>query len=307
MQHDTGWRVKVALAFLIVYIVWGSTYLAIRIGVAELPPALFAGARFVLAGVIMAIYARLNGHRFPTQWREWKIILIVGGLLLVGGNGLVVWAEQWVPSNQTALIIAVVALWIAWFGTMGSQGQSLSNRVKLGLAIGFGGVAMLVMPGGEFSVQYLWAQLALIVATVFWAAGSVYGKRQKPATHPLMASAMQMLFSGVVFLLIGLALDEPARWHLTESGMLSILYLAVFGSCFAYSAYQWLVHEVSPSALGTYAYINPAVAVVLGWWWLDESLTPFKFAAMFVILSGVALVTWRARRVPTAQVAKEVL
>lgn len=307
MQHDSGWRVKVALAFLIVYIVWGSTYLAIRVGVADLPPALFAGARFVLAGVMMAIYARAMGYAFPTQRREWKIIMIVGGLLLVGGNGLVVWAEQWVPSNQTALIIAVVALWIAWFGTMGGQGQALSARVKLGLAVGFGGVAMLVMPGGTFSAEFLWAQIALIAATVFWAGGSVYGKRQKPTTHPLMSSAMQMLFSGVIFVIIGVALDEPARWQWTESGLISTLYLAVFGSCFAYSAYQWLVHEVSPSALGTYAYVNPVVAVVLGWWLLDETLTPFKFAAMLVILSGVALVTWKSRPSVKGVVAKEVV
>ena len=291
MQHDSSWRWKVIIAFAAVYIIWGSTYLAIRVGVQQLPPALFAGARFVTAGILLALYARWSGQKFPTHWREWRTIAITALFMLVGANGLVVWGEQWVPSNQAALIVATTALWLAGFGTLGAHGQKLEPRTVLGLSVGFFGVAMLMMPERGFSLEHFGAQFAVLAACPLWAAGSMVAKRGQLTTPPLMVAAMQSLVAGLVFCGIGFPLGEAARWSGSTEALAALAYLIVFGSCFAYAAYIWLLHEVSPSVLGTYAYINPLVAVVLGWLVLEETLNTNQLAGMVVILLGVLLVS----------------
>ena len=291
MEHDAAWRTKVIIAFAAVYVIWGSTYLAIRVGVQHLPPALFAGFRFVLAGILLALYARSRGQKFPTRFHEWRTIAITALFMLVGANGLVVWGEQWVPSNQAALIVATTALWLAGFGTLGSSGQKLGPRTVLGLAVGFFGVAMLMMPEQGFSLEHFGVQLAVLAACPLWAAGSMVAKRSQLTTPPLMVAALQSLFAGLVFCGIGFPLGEAARWSWSPQAITSLAYLVVFGSCFAYAAYVWLLHEVSPAALGTYAYINPLVAVVLGWLVLQETLSGKQLAGMVVILLGVMLVS----------------
>lgn len=291
MHHDARWRLNVAVAFAAVYLIWGSTYLAIRIGVQELPPALFAGARFVTAGLLLALYARLSGQKFPRAGREWRTIAVAAVFMLVGANGLVVWGEQWVASNQAALLVATTALWLAGFGTLGSQGQRLTRRTLLGLSIGFVGAATLLLPQDGFIFEHLGGQLAILTASLSWSAGSIYVKRWKPATPPLMSAAMQSLTAGLILGTLGLGLGEAERWVWTPNALLALAYLIVFGSCFAYAAYVWLLHTVSPAALGTYAYVNPVVAVILGWLILDESLSAVQIGGMVVILLGVVLVT----------------
>ncbi|MEO7558124.1 MAG: EamA family transporter [Gammaproteobacteria bacterium] len=284
-------RLKIGLAFLTVYLVWGSTYLAIRIGVADLPPALFAGARFIASGVAIGIYARYRGIAFPDSWREWKLITVVGVLLLVGANGLVVWGEQWVPSNQAALIIATTALWIAGIGTLGPRGEALTRQTMLGLAVGFVGVAVLMFPHGqELSISHMAGQLAIMLSALLWASGSIYGKRQPSAVPPLMAAAMQMLVAGFILCGIGLAAGELSRWTWTLSGSGALAYLIVFGST-TYAVYIWLLHTVTPAQLGTYAYANPVVAVALGWWVLGETLSIGQGLGILIILAGVLLVS----------------
>jgi drug/metabolite transporter (DMT)-like permease len=289
--HDTTWRWKVIVSFSAVYIIWGSTYLAIRVGVQQLPPALFASTRFIVAGTLLALYARLNGQKFPTHRREWRTIAITALFMLVGANGLVVWGEQWVPSNQAALIVATTALWLAGFGTLGSHGQKLAPRTTLGLAVGFFGAAMLLLPDNGFTLDHFWAQLAILAACPSWAAGSMYAKRSRLATPPLMVAALQSLVAGIVFCGFGLSAGEAVRWSWSPPAMAALAYLIVFGSCFAYAAYIWLLHEVSPAALGTYAYINPLVAVALGWLLLQEALSAKQLAGTVVILLGVMLVS----------------
>jgi drug/metabolite transporter (DMT)-like permease len=284
-------RYKTAIAFLIVYLVWGSTYLAIRIGVADLPPALFAGVRFIVSGILLGLYARLSGLAFPQSLREWKMITVVAVLLLVGANGLVVWGEQWMPSNQAALIVATTALWIAGFGTLGSQGEPLTWRSGAGLALGFLGVVMLLLPRfTEFRPHYVWAALAILLSSLLWASGSMYSKRQRPSTAPLMAAAMQMLVGGFILSMIGFVSGETAAWQWTLDGMVALGYLIVFGAV-AYAAFVWLLHNVTPAQLGTYAYVNPVVAVLLGWAVLGERLDLLQMMGMLVILSGVVLVS----------------
>ncbi|MHB8536065.1 MAG: EamA family transporter [Sulfuricaulis sp.] len=291
MKHDPTWRWKVITAFAAVYIIWGSTYLAIRIGVQHLPPALFAGARFAIAGTLLALYARWSGQKFPAALREWRTIAITALFMLVGANGLVVWGEQWVPSNQAALIVATTALWLAGFGTLGTHGQKLGPRTVLGLTIGFFGTAVLLLPAQGFSLEHFGAQLAVLGACPLWAAGSMVAKRGRLTTPPLMVAAMQSLVAGLAFGILGFASGESTNWQWSPHALAALAYLIVFGSCFAYAAYVWLLHEVSPSALGTYAYINPLVAVVLGWLVLQETLSAHQLAGMAVILIGVILVS----------------
>jgi len=291
MPQNRAWRLKVIAAFAIVYVVWGSTYLAIRVGVATLPPALFAGVRFLAAGLLLAAYARLTGKQFPRRRREWITITVAALLLLVGANGLVVWGEQWVPSNQAALIVATLALWLAGLGALGPQGESFSRRRLTGLLTGFAGVVVLMWPTDGFVLEHFSAQLAILLAALSWAGGSIFMKRRRPSTPPLMAAAMQSLVAGVLLGTIGFAAGEAGRWTWEGNALFALLYLVVFGSCIAYAAYLWLLHEVSPAALATYAYINPAVAVMLGWWLLGESLNGAQMAGMLVILLGVLLVS----------------
>ena len=292
-------RLTTLIAFATVYLVWGSSYLAIRIGVADLPPALFAGVRFICAGILLGTYARLRGQAFPTARAEWKTIIVVGLLLMAGGNGLVVWGEQWVPSGLTALIIASVALWIAYFGTLGPQGEALTPRAIGGLILGFSGVTVLLAPSGvEFSFAQLRGEVAVAVAAMLWAAGTIYARRRRPRTPALMSAAMQMFSGGVILCALGLLNGEATRWVWTLHGILSLTYLTVFASCLAYSAYVWLMHAVTPAQLGTYAYVNPAIAVVLGNWLLQESLSRREITGMLIVLAGVVLVTTAPRRAP---------
>lgn len=291
MPPNRAWRLKVIAAFGTVYIVWGSTYLAIRVGVATLPPALFAGSRFLVAGVLLALYARLIGQQFPYARREWITIAVSAVFLMVGANGLVVWGEQWVASNQAALIAATVALWLAGLGALGPHGESFSRRRLVGLLLGFAGVAVLMWPADGFVLMHFGAQLAILLAALSWAAGSIYMKRRQPATPPLMAAAMQSLTGGALLTLLGLVNGEAAQWAWEPRPLMALAYLIVFGSCFAYAAYVWLLHEVSPTALGTYAYVNPAVAVLLGGAFLGESLSSLQMGGMVVVLLGVLLVS----------------
>ncbi len=307
MPAPANWKLRVALAFATVYLVWGSTYLAIRVGVAGLPPLLFAGTRFVAAGVLLTLYALARGQRLPKDPREWRLIAVTGLLLLGAANSLVVWGEQWVPSNEAALIAATTALWLAGLGALGRRGHRLSGATVAGLLVGLAGVGLLLTPRAPAglapeTLDRFGGQLAVLAATLCWAAGSIYSKQARPATAPLLAAGLQSLIAGSVLCLLGLAAGEAPRWDWQAPRSLAALaYLVVFGSCLAYAAYVWLLHAVRPSVLGTYAYVNPLVAVVLGWWLLDETLDALQLLGMLVILLGVALVGRAdARRAPTA-------
>lgn len=291
MPAERLWRAKVIAALAIVYLVWGSTYLVIRIGVAELPPALFAGMRLAIAGLLLIAYARWRGQPMAQARSDWRSLLITAVLMLVLANGLVVWGEQWLPSNQAALLVTTAALWIAGLGALGPNGHALAPRILVGLTVGFVGAALLLVPAGPIVYDHFTAQAAILVASLSWAMGSIYMKRARPTTPPLMFAGWQSLIAGVLLCGIGVFAGEVPRWVWTPSAIAALAYLIVFGSCLAFAAYIWLVHEVSPAVLGTYAYINPLVAVVLGWWLLDESLGELQIAGMVITLAGVLLVT----------------
>ena len=287
---------NIGIALLTVYLVWGSTYLAIRFGVEVTPPYLFASLRFIAAGAILLAFARITGLAWPTSRADWRVITITAILLLVGANGLVTWSEQWVASNQAALMVATSALWMAGFGTLGAQGERLSGLTWTGLLTGFFGVAVLMGEGLLTHSAPVGAYVALLISPVLWAAGSIYGRRHPQQCAPLMTAALQMLIAGVLMAGVGVVTGEPERWRWNGQSWAAWAYLTVFGSCIAYGAYYWLVHNVTPALLGTYAYVNPAIAVLLGAWLGGEHLSPTQLVGTAVILAGVVAVTLGQRR-----------
>jgi drug/metabolite transporter (DMT)-like permease len=296
MTGEARQRLQFIAAFAIVYVVWGSTYLAIRIGVADLPPALLAGARNFSAGAALMLFAWWRTGMAPWRSPDWAIAVPVGLAMIALANGFTTWGEDWVPSNQAALISVCSALWTAWFGTFGEHGHPLTRRARVGLAIGFIGALLLLMPGHGFSFQHLGAQLLIFVATISWAGGAMWGRHKRPSTPPLMLASMQMLTGGTALLAVGFATGEASQWQWTVRGVGSVAYLAVFGSILSYTTYIWLVRHVTPDKLSTIAYVNPLVAVVLGWLVLGETLNGWQFVGMFVLLFGVVLINTPAHK-----------
>jgi drug/metabolite transporter (DMT)-like permease len=294
MTGEARQRLQLVLAFAVVYIVWGSTYLAIRIGVADLPPALLAGARNTSAGLVLMLFAWWRTGMAPWRSPDWKIAVPVGLAMIALANGFTTWGEDWVPSNQAALISVCSALWTAWFGTFGARGHALSLRAKTGLGIGFIGAVLLFVPGHRLSFEHLGAQLLILVSTVSWAAGAMWGRHKDPQTPPLMLASMQMLTGGTALLAVGFATGEASQWQWTVKGVGAVAYLAVFGSIMSYTTYIWLVRKVTPDKLSTIAYVNPLVAVILGWLVLGETLNEWQFGGMIVLLFGVLLINTRA-------------
>src|SRR2546426_12433917 len=266
-------RGKALVAYLVVCIVWGSTYLAIKVGVGELPPFLFGGLRFLMAGVLLLGVALALGDQLPRQLSDWRTQGIVGLLLLGGGNALVVWAEQYTGSGTASIFVVTVALWMAFFDAIipGGSGE-LGWRVIAGLILGFLGTGLLVGANpAEILHADLRGPLALTCASASWSLGSVYSKRHKTNTSPYIGAALQMLAGGGAVALLGTALGEWGRWHLTAKGAGAVAYLVLFGSILGYSAYTYALRHASPTIVGTYAYVNPVIAVLLGW--LDRKST----------------------------------
>lgn len=284
------------VALASVYLIWGSTYLAIGIGVAVMPPYLFAACRFVAAGLILLLLCRALGYALPATGRDWRTIFLTSLLLLVGANGLVTWSQQWVASNQAALIVATAALWTAGIGSLGPRGEKLAALTWGGLVLGFAGVAVLVGEGLFTGAAPLGAYSALTLSPLLWAIGSIHARRNPQGCPPLIAAALQMLMAGAVMAGIGVALGEPARWQTSPRALAALAYLVVFGSCIAYGAYYWLVHQISPALLGTNAYVNPAIAVLVGATIGGEVLSPMQMAGTGVILVGVLIVIAGQRR-----------
>ena len=282
-------RGKALVAYLLVCVFWGSTYLAIRVGVGELPPFLFAGLRFFIAGAILFAGALAFGDRAPRRPVDWRTLVIVGLFLLAGGNAFVVWAEQYTPSGVASIFVVTVALWMAFFDAIVPGGSDdLNWRVVTGLALGFLGTTLLVGASPRAILHAdLRGPIALTSASAFWSLGSVYAKRHPTETSPYMGAAVQMLAGGVAVTLLGTVLGEWRAWHLSARGVGTIAYLVVFGSIVGYSAYAYALRHASPTIVGTYAYVNPVIAVLLGWLLLKESVGARTFAAMGLILGAV--------------------
>ncbi len=286
---------RVWAALLTVYVVWGSTYLAIREAIRTIPPLLMSSTRFLIAGGLLYAVAGRRGDRVGDRprWPQWRSALVVGGLLLFMGNGGVTWSEQYVPSGITALLIATIPLWMVVVGRLVFR-ERLGVREAMGVAVGFGGIVLLVLGtgtgGGHLDPRGV---VGCLVAATCWATGSLYSRRAALPARPLVSTAMQMLAGGVFLAIVGVATGElgdvhPSRISLTS--LLGLAYLIVFGSLLAFSAYVWLLRNARLSLVATYPYVNPIVAVFLGWAILSEPVTLTTVLAGGVIVVAVALI-----------------
>jgi len=287
-------RGRITAAFAALYIIWGSTYLAILYAIETIPPLLMAGVRFLIAGSILYLWSMARSPRRPTR-AEWKSQAIIGACLLLGGNGAVVLAEQMVPSGITALLIAVTPCWMVLIDWKWNHSARPGLRTVLGLVLGFGGIALLIGPG-VFTGEGLrpLGVIILMFGSLAWSTGSIYSKRAPAPPAALLSVGMQMLCGGTMLVIVGLAMGEAGRLDfagITLKSILALVYLITFGALVAYSAYVWLLRVVSPARVSTYAYVNPIVAVLLGWAFAGELLTVRMGAAAAVIIAGVALIT----------------
>lgn len=296
-ERTTRNTLLLVAAFAAVYLIWGSTYIAIKFAIETLPPFLMAGSRFLMAGAILYVIARFSDNYEKPTWKQWRTSLVVGTLLLLCGNGGVVIAQHYIPSSLAALLVAIEPMWIVLLNWLMLKNERPSFKVVLGILLGFVGVYLLIGNGVSFDGSGL-GQLfgaGLVIAAAFcWAGGSLYGLRAPSAKSPVLASAMQMLAGGAVLFLVGSATGEWTRFDLTNASTNSIfafLYLVVFGSIIAFTAYSWLLQHASPAIVSTYAYVNPVVAVLLGWALANEKLNTQMLFGAAVIIGSVALIT----------------
>ena len=295
-------------AFAVVCVVWGTTYLFIRIALETIPPLLLTGVRFTAAGLIMMLIAKLRGETIPRDFRTLANLAFVGFLMVGVGNLSVVWAEQWVPSGLAALLVATAPFWMAIIEAFRTGGERVDLRGGLGMLIGFLGVAMLVTPSGgmttNWSLPFILGALAIQVGGACWQYGSAVGKYKLKHVPLLSSAALQMLFGGLTVSVVGLGIGELPRFAVTPRTLFALVYLTIFGSIIAYSAYVFALAHMRTTHTSLYAYVNPVVAVFLGWLVLSEPLTWVSIVAMVVILAGVALVQtagWKKKPVLVAE------
>ena len=293
----------VLAAFAALYVIWGSTYLGIRFAIETMPPFTMAGVRFVAAGAILYAWSRARGA-VPATRPQWRTAVVVGACLLLGGNGGVTWAEQYVPSGVAALIVASTPMWMVLLDAVRLRAWP-RPAVIAGLALGLVGIWLLVGPSdlGSDPVDPVGA-LAVGAAAFFWAVGSIYQRGAPKAEATLLNVGMQMLVGGALLLLAGVVLGERlvlADVSAKSAGALA--YLVFFGAIVGYSAYVWLLKVSTPAKASTYAYVNPIVAVLLGWALADEPLGPRVLSASVAVVAAVALITTaRAAKTPVIAV-----
>ncbi len=295
-------RTLVLLAFAVIYVVWGSTYLAIRVVVETMPPFLSAAARFLVAGVLFFAFLAARGMPLPGLV-DWKRAAITGTLLCVGGNGLVVWAEKSISSGLAALLVALTPIWFALLDWVRPGGKHPRLNTIIGIAIGFTGVILLVSGRSvaDSNGNSLMAALMVVLAAISWAAGSLYTKHVGSGGSPWMNAAGQMICGGVGLLIVSLLLGEPSttNWAgISARSTFALIYLVVFGSWLGFSTYVWLLRVSTPSRVSTYAYVNPVIAVFLGWLVLGETLSGRMLAGALIVVLGVIAITMPASLVP---------
>jgi drug/metabolite transporter (DMT)-like permease len=297
-------RLTVIVCFGLVYLFWGSTYLAIDIAVQHIPPALMCGIRFTIAGVFMLGFLALRGKRIWYSAKQLGEMAVVGVLLLMGGNLTLSYAELHVPSGLAALIIAITPLWFLVLDSLLLGHHRIAARGRAGLALGILGLVVLLWPDLSASTALtrvqLWASLSLVGGSFSWALGSVLAKKWKsPAVDPFGAIAWQVTAAGIANFLFAIPNRDAGRVVWTTAGLGAVLYLIVCGSWIGYTAYVWLLGHVPTSKVSTYAYVNPVVAVFLGWLILHEPVTAYILVGSTIVVASVALVT-------SAEVTKKV-
>ncbi len=296
---STRQMVYLVAAFAAVYILWGSTYLAIRYAIETLPPLLMASARFLVSGAILFAIARFSrDYERPTA-KHWRTSLIVGTLLLLGGNGGVVLAEKYVSSSVAALLVASEPFWVVLLSWLWLKNARPTLRMTLGLIVGFFGVALLIggnlhSLSGDGSSTGILAMVLLLIATLSWAVGSLYGLKAPVPKSAILTAGMQMLAGGTVLGVVGTLRGEATTFdpsQVSSASLWGLAYLIVFGAIIGYTAYSWLLKNTKPEMVATYAYVNPMIAVLLGWFIAGESLTPTMLVGAAIVVGSVALIT----------------
>ena len=294
-EAQRQYRWTVILAFGLVYLFWGSTYLGIRIAVEHIPPALMCGARFSISGSLMLVYCAVTGRNIRYSSLQLAQLAAIGLLLLMGGNMTLSYAEQYVPSGLSALIVAVVPLWFLVLDSLLLGEHHISRRGLTGLGLGIAGSVILLWPEltktGTLGRAQFWASLSLLLASFSWALGSVLSKRWQSGADPLSATGWQMTFAGLGNLLFAAFAGNFSRVVWTPRGISAVLYLVVCGSWIGYTAYIFLLQHVPTSKVSTYAYVNPVVAVFLGWLVMHESVDAYILVGSAIVIASVILVT----------------
>ena len=301
-------RWSVVLAFGLVYVFWGSTYLGIAIAVEHIPPALMCATRFLIAGTLMLAYCALRGRPIVYSARRLRQMAVVGTLLLMGGNLTLSYSEQILPSGLSALLIAVTPLWFLVLDAWLLGHHQISRRGSIGLALGIVGMIVLLWPKltatGSIGRRELWYSLSLLGGSFSWALGSILSKLWHSAElDPLSSTAWQVTFAGIANLAFALVNRDLSRVVWTPGGVAAVLYLVVGGSWIGYTSYIWLLRHAPSSKVSTYAYVNPVVAVFLGWLVLHESLDLYMLLGSAIIVASVVLVT--SAKVTTKTIAEE--
>lgn len=294
-------KLAVVSAFAAIYVIWGSTYLAIRLAIATMPPFLMAGCRFTIAGCLMYLWSWWRKAESPRPV-HWRSAAVIGTLFLLGGNGCVVFAEQSVPSGLVSLLVSVVPIWVALLDWLRPQGVRPGPLMACGLALGVLGLFVLTGPSVDGGVNVLGA-LVVIFGSFCWSLGTVLSRQFELPASAVLATAMEMICGGLAMVLVGLLTGEVSRLHAGAFSLESLgalAYLIAFGSIIGYSAYVWLIQVENPTKVSTYAYVNPLVALFLGWSFAGEKLEARTFIAAALILAAVAMVTKFAPR-PSAK------
>jgi drug/metabolite transporter (DMT)-like permease len=289
-------RLRIVIAFALVYVFWGSTYLAIGITSAEgIPPFVMCAMRFLIAGPLMLAGSMAFGRNIRIARQEVLRLAAIGALLLVGGNGGLAWAEQYVPTGFAALIVAVTPIWFLVLETFVFRGDRMSRRGLIGVGMGIIGITVLVWPKithrDTLGVMQLVGSILLLFSSMSWAIGSVFSRKWQMKVDPLVATGWEMLFAGLGHSVLALLTGQLHRASFNQRGVMAVLYLVVFGSWIGYTAYIWLLKHVPTPKVATYAYVNPIVAVFLGWIVLRERFDRFMLAGTIVIVAAVVLVT----------------
>jgi drug/metabolite transporter (DMT)-like permease len=290
MKHE---RTLAYVAFLIVCVVWGTTYLAIRVALETIPPLLMTGLRYSAAGLILFIAARFRREPLPRDPRTLANLAVIGILMVAIGNLAVVIAEQWVPSGMAALFVATAPFWATLIAALSGSGERIGPASAIGMLAGFAGVGLLVTPGGaggHYDTKFILGAVIVQFGSCGWQYGTHRAKYTIRNVPFVTSTALQMLFGGIVVDVIGLAVGEGSRFHVNTRTLGALVYLALIGSVIAYSAYVFAVKHLETTKMSLYAYVNPVVAVFLGWLILREPLTWVSILAMVIILGGTAVV-----------------
>ncbi len=304
-MKETPSRLKIVAAFAIVYIVWGSTYLGIKLGLESLPPFLMSGIRFAIAGLILWIWCAIRKEPLPSR-RQVVNASIVGLLLVLIGNGTVTWAEKSLSSGMVALLVGVQPVWMVLVMWASGEAKRPSGTTVIGLILGLFGVGTLAASGGDLKAS-LFAATLVVLGALSWSIGSLRSQVAEMPASTLRSNAVQMFVAGFALSLVGMGRGEIAALrtaHATTTSLLAVAYLIVFGSIVAYSAYAWLLQHVSATAASTCAYVNPAIAVALGWAW-GEPVGKAELFAMAMIFAAVAILG-RSTRVKKPAVSEPV-